>query len=35
MVIVMKHNGYPFKSNENAVLLATGITHHIIVLLKQ
>jgi hypothetical protein len=35
MVIVVKHNGYPFRNNENAVLLATGITHHIVLLLKQ
>ena len=35
MVIVIKHNGYPFRNNENAVLLATGITHHIVLLLKQ
>lgn len=32
MVIVIKHNGYPFRNNENAVLLATGITHHIVLL---
>ena len=35
MVIVIKHNGYPFRNNENDVLLATGITHHIVLLLKQ
>jgi hypothetical protein len=30
-----KHNGYPFCNNENAVLVATGITHHIVLLLKK
>lgn len=35
MVIVIKHNGCLFRSNEHAVLLATGITHHIVLLLKQ
>ena len=34
-IIVIKHNGYPFCYNENAVLLATGITHHIVLLLKK
>lgn len=32
-VIVIKHYGYPFVNNGNAVLRATGMTHHIIVLL--
>ena len=31
-LIVIKHNGYPFFNNENAVLIATGITHHIVLL---
>lgn len=31
-MIVIRHNGYPFRSNENAVLLATGAIHHIVLL---
>lgn len=31
-IIVIKHNGCPFFNNENAVLMATGITHHIVLL---
>lgn len=31
-IIVIEHNGYPFFNNENAVLLATGIRHHIVLL---
>ena len=26
-IIVIAHNGYPFRNNEHAVLIATGITH--------
>jgi len=33
-IIVIKHNGYPFQNNRHAVLIATGITNHIILLLK-
>ncbi len=29
-IIVIAHNGYPFRNNEHAVLIATGITHHIV-----
>ena len=25
-IIVIAHNGYPFRNNEHAVLIATGIT---------
>lgn len=28
-IILIRHHGYPFINNENAVLVATGITHHI------
>ena len=28
-------DGYPFCNNENAVLVATGVTHHIVLLLKK
>ena len=31
-VIVLIHYGYPFHNNEVAVLLATGMTHHIVLL---
>ena len=31
-IIVIVHNGYPFRNNEHAVLIATGITHHIVLL---
>lgn len=34
-IIVIKHNGYPFCNNDNAVLIATGVTHHIVLLLKK
>jgi hypothetical protein len=33
MVIMIKHYGYKFRNNENAVLVATGITHHIVLVL--
>ncbi len=32
-VIMIKHNGIPFRSNANARLLATGMFHHIVLLL--
>ncbi len=32
-IIVIAHNGYPFQSNEHALLIATGIKHHIVLLL--
>lgn len=31
-IIVIAHNGYPFRNNEVAVLIATGSTHHIVLL---
>mgnify|MGYP003524165431 FL=1 len=31
-IIVIAHNGYPFRNNEHAVLIATGSTHHIVLL---
>lgn len=31
-IIVIRHNGYPFHNNENAVLVATGSVHHIVLL---
>lgn len=31
-IIVIAHFGHPFRSNENAVLLATGSVHHIVLL---
>jgi hypothetical protein len=31
-IIVIAHNGYPFRSNVNAVLLFTGINNHIVLL---
>lgn len=30
MLIVFRHFGIPFRDNENAVLLATGILHHVV-----
>jgi hypothetical protein len=33
-IIVIAHNSYPFQSNQHAVLIATGIKHHIVWLLK-
>lgn len=32
-IITIKHNNLPFESNEWALLLATGVIHHIILLL--
>lgn len=34
MIIRIEHFGFAFQNNENAVLLATGIRHHIVLLLK-
>jgi hypothetical protein len=31
-IIIIRHNGYPFQNNENAVLLATGMFNHIVLL---
>lgn len=31
-VVKIEHFGYPFRSNENAVLLVTGIFHHYVLL---
>lgn len=30
MVLFIRHYGAPFVSNENAVLIATGMFHHIV-----
>lgn len=35
MILVIQHYGFPFSNNENAVLLASGVTHHIVLLLKK
>jgi len=32
MLIIIPHNGYPFHNNEVAVLLATGIYNHIVLI---
>jgi hypothetical protein len=32
-IILIEHHGYPFRSNAHAVLLATGMIHHIVLLL--
>ena len=29
-ILTVNHNGYPLRNNENAVLLCTGMTHHVI-----
>ena len=29
-IVVIRHFGVPFHNNETAVLLATGVTHHIV-----
>lgn len=29
-ILTITHNDYPFYNNENAVLLCTGMTHHVI-----
>lgn len=31
-IILIRHYGIPFKNNANAVLLATGAVHHILLL---
>lgn len=31
-VVKIRHYGHPFRSNENAVLLVTGIAHHYVLL---
>jgi hypothetical protein len=31
-IVSIRHYGYSFVSNENAVLLVTGITHHIVLM---
>jgi hypothetical protein len=33
-VIVIRHYGYPFRDSDSAVLLATGMFNHIVLLLK-
>ena len=33
--ICIKHNGYEFRNNANAALLAIGIARHIVLMLKQ
>lgn len=32
-LLVIEHHGVPFQSNNNARLLFTGITHHIVLIL--
>lgn len=32
MIIKIEHYGYPFQSNQHAVLLVTGMTHHYVLL---
>jgi hypothetical protein len=32
-LIYFKHNGYPFRNNQNAILLVSGVTHHLVLLL--
>lgn len=32
MIIKIRHSGLPFKNNQHAVLLVTGITHHYVLL---
>jgi hypothetical protein len=32
MVVVIRHYGLPFTSDENALLVATGMFHHIIII---
>jgi hypothetical protein len=31
-IIIIRHYGYGFQNSDGAVLLATGITHHIVLL---
>ena len=31
-IVVIRHFGVPFSNNETAVLLATGVTHHIVLI---
>lgn len=31
-IVVIRHFGVPFQNNETAVLLATGVTHHIVLI---
>jgi len=31
-IMLIRHYGFPFQSNENAVLLASGCIHHLILL---
>lgn len=31
-IVAIRHYGHPFISNEHAVLVATGILHHIVLL---
>lgn len=31
-ILIIRHYGASFRDNENAVLLATGIWHHIVLL---
>ena len=33
MIIIIKHNNLPFHDSKHAVLLATGVTHHIVLVL--
>ena len=31
-IVSIRHNGLGFQNNENAVLLFTGVTHHVVML---
>lgn len=31
-IVVIRHFGVPFLNNETAVLLATGVAHHIVLI---
>lgn len=33
-IIEIRHHGIPFRSNENAILLVTGMLHHYVLLLE-
>ena len=32
MVITIRHFGHPFHSNQTAILIATGMFHHIVLI---
>lgn len=33
LIVAIRHYGIPFRNSEHAVLLATGMTHHYVLLL--